>query len=293
MKKVQQGCFIVGLFFVLMVPIWTCVILPHITIHEYYNYHADIISIDNLYNTTQNAFEGDRLSKTEFSYEVIDNKDGVSIIKNRFQVKAITGEPIFSVERLYGIDPRTHAHLPGYGDKNRTGYLFAPHLTKPQQSFIYWHINYDAPAQMELQGKEIIENLPVYHYIAKYHADQTANLGDLPEVPEEKGVNLDITLHTWIEPVSGMLIKYEDYSTAYYYNKTTGERLSPWNKFHNKFTDESIKRHAELAGYEKQKHIIAKQFIPILFAIIAVAFFIASALYKRKIQELKRKKLLR
>lgn len=293
MKKVQQACFIAGIVFALMIPLWSGVIVSHLPIHGYYNYHADLISVDNFYNITKGEFEGDQISKTEFSYVVLDKIKEIAIIKNTFEVKSLTGEQIFSVERVYGIDSRTHAHVAGYGDKNRTGYLFAPHVLKPQNSFTYWHINYDAPATMQLKGKEIIGDLPVYHYVVIYNTDQTANLGNLPDVPEERGITVDITLHTWIEPVSGMLVKYEDYSAAYYYNITTGERLYPWNKFHNKFADDSIARHAQIAYYEKQKHLIAKLFIPFLWGAIALAFFTASTLYEKRIGKLKKEGLLR
>jgi len=236
---------------------------------ENFTYSTDIISYDNFYNEGKNEFSGQILSASSFSYQVIEKKDNVLIIKNRFDVKKPSGKEIFSVERLYGIDSKTGRHVPGFGDKDREGYLFAPqNLNK--QDFIYWHINYDTPAKMQFIEEETIEGLKVYKYECKYKADQTKNLKYLPDVPEKRGVEADVLLNLWLEPVSGKLIKYEDSTTAWYYNIHTKKRIHPWNKFHNEYDPGSISNHVDIAKIELERVKWQKYYIPLILLFLSL-----------------------
>ena len=172
--------FIIGLILLFAVPFWLLCIAPILEkIPTNFSYTADIFSLDNFYDENIKKFEGENISKTQFSYNVIDIKNNFLIIKNTFIVKKLSDKPIFSVERIYDIDPYTGQHISHAGIENRPGYLFAPrHLHK--QNFVYWHINYDAPAHMQYIDKVKIKGLTVYHYSATYNADQTANLKNLP-----------------------------------------------------------------------------------------------------------------
>lgn len=264
------------------IPLWFLWIVPRSeNLPSDFSYKVDVVSFDNFYNEEKQVFLGPQISKTKFYYEMVSQKEGVLVIRNVFDVRKMTGEKIFTVERLYGIDAKTGRHIKGSGDRDREGYLFAPkHLRK--QDYVYWHINYDEPATMKFQGKEKIEGLPVYRYACDYHADQTANLGFLPGVPKERGINLDINLQQWIEPVSGHLIKYEDKTTAYYYDMKTKERTFPWNKFNNRYSTTSIKEQAQIAKKEKQRIIFNERIVPILLGTIAFVLFIFSCLFKKK-----------
>ena len=51
----------------------------------------------------------------------------------------------------------------------------------------------------------------------------------------------------WVEPASGWLVKYEDHATAYYYDQKTKERLHPWNRFRNQYTEASVVGQVQLA----------------------------------------------
>lgn len=263
--------WIISVILLLFIPVWLFLIAPELTkIPDNFNYRATVFSIDNFYDSGKQEFSGEAASDTKFYYEVVDKKDGILIIKNVFDVRTFTGEKIFSVERLYGIDPKTGKHVLGYGDKDREGYLFAPRNLEKGRDFVYWHINYDTPANMKFQEEETINGLVVYRYEADYHADQTKNLGHLPGVPKERGVNLDIRLQLWIEPVTGRMIKYEDHTVAYYYDINTKERIYPWNQFHNNFSEVSINENVAAANYEKLELFVVEKVIPVLLALIAL-----------------------
>ena len=244
------------------------------TIPDNFYYGAEIFSLDNFYDTELGDFSGEQISKTKFSYETIAKKSDVSMIKVLFDVRQITGDKIFTVERLYGINRKTGEHVLGYGNRDRNGYLFAPKGLKKGENYTYWHINYNSPAYMKFQGEEELYGLKVYRYMADYHADQTKRLLHLPLVGKERGVELDTNLQIWIEPVTGRLIKYEDHAIAYYYNILTGERLLPWNKFSNRYREESVKEQVLIAKNEKIKINLAGKIIPGILIFLNIIIFI-------------------
>jgi len=273
-----------AIFLILLISIllWFLWIIPRLEqLPSNFSYKVDVISFDNFYDEEKQTFLGPQISKTKFYYEPISQKNGVLMIRNVFDVYKMTDEKIFAVERLYGIDAKTGQHAKGYGDHNREGYLFAPkHLKK--QDYVYWHINYDEPATMRFQDEEKIQGLTVYRYACDYHADQTANLGFLPGVPKERGMNLDINLQQWIEPVSGHMIKYEDKTTAYYYDMKTKERMHPWNKFNNRYSTTGINEQVKIAKQERRKIIFYERVIPSLLAGIVLMLFVFPYFLKRR-----------
>ncbi len=256
-----------------MIVMWACSDIFFKTIPNNFTYSANIISYDNFYNEEKHEFSGQILSATNFSYEVVNKNSDVFIIRNRFDVRKPSGKPIFSVERLYGIDSYTGRHIPGFGDKDRNGYLFAPKKLD-KQDFIYWHINYDTPATMHFLNEEKIEELKVYKYQCKYQADQTANLDYLQKVPEERGIGLDIVLTLWLEPITGRLIKYEDNTIAWYYDILTKKRLFPWNKFKNEYDPVSISNQVNITNIELEQRQWRKYAIPALLFFLSLIILI-------------------
>jgi PAS domain S-box-containing protein len=249
-------------------------VLPYLQkIPSDFSYNANVFSVDNFYDETETRFSGEILSVTTFSYNTVKkDEDNDLIIKNRFEARRPSGKKIFSVERRYGIDPNTGSHVNGKGDRNRSGFLFAPQNIQSKEDFIYWHINYDAPALMKFQGEETIAGLKVNRYSACYKADQTKDLSFLKGVPKERGVEVDVLLQIWIDPVTGWLIKYEDYAIAWYYDIHTHHRLFPWNKFHNEFTQSSILKQVEVVKTKHQQIQWVKLYLPVIFVAVALIF---------------------
>lgn len=262
----------------LAIPIWALVLEPYFTkIPRNFTYRADVSSLDNFYDEIKQEYSGEKRSVTKFSYEVTGEKDGKLLIKNIFDVSTLTGEKIFSVDRLYGIDPLTREHVLGYGDRDRDGYLLAPHHLAHGKSFTYWHINYDGPAHMIFKAEENISGLVVYHYETRYEGvkiDQTENLGFLPGVGVTRGVELEPHLELWVEPVSGHVVKYKDDTIAYYYDLATGKRQNPWNHFSNAYTSQSVVDHVALAKQEKLHFILLRYLVPSILLIVALALIL-------------------
>ena len=255
-----------------------------------FSYSANLFSIDNFYDEKEQRFSGEIFSVTKFTYEAVGSEDGTLIIRNVFDATKPSGEKIFTVSRVNGIDPFTGAHVPGKGDRDRKGFLFAPkNLNK--EDFIYWHINYDTPANMKFQGEEIIGGLRVYRYACSYKADQTKDLPHLAELHPGLGVELDINLQTWIDPITGWLIKYDDNTTGWYYDINAKKRLRPWNRFHNEFNQSSIIHQLQIVKNKRSQINWLTIYLPVLFGIIAL-YVVASAYFFEKIPKVLRPVLI-
>lgn len=272
---------IVGL--VLMIPIWNLFFADYLKmLPSDFSYEAALLSVDNFYDDDDEKFLGDEISKSEFSYEVIDQKENVLIVENFFEVFTFEGQKIISVSRILGIDKYTGAHVDGFGDKDRTGYIFAPPGLKGGLNFEYWHVNYDVPVEMQYVGEEEIDGLLVYKYeseLGSFEVDQSNFLGHLDGVPEVKGVKVRPVLQMWVEPTTGVMIKYKDDSEAYFYDVETGEDLSPWNFFSNEYVESSAKEKVSEVKILKWKFYIADYIVPFLLFTIALAIFILHLRY--------------
>ncbi len=249
-------------------------------IPQNFSYSADIFSVDDFYDETKQTFLGQQISKTIFAYETISAQDDILNIKGIFDVRKLTGEKIFGVDRIYGIDSKTGAHVEGYGDRDRVGYLFAPKRNN-KQDFEYWHVSYDEPAHMKFVGEENILGLKVHKYGTNYIFDQTEGFEFLPEVPELMGVSLDISLQLWIEPITGRVVKHADQGIAYFYDINTKERLFPRNRYENRFAPLSVSDNVKIVQKEKFKTILIEIVLPCLILGIAVMFFVMGFFKKR------------
>ncbi len=236
---------------------WRLWLVPRLTrLPEEFRYEAHVFSRDDFYDEKESRFTGEILSHTRFYYEVVERRADALVVRNVFDVRKPTGEKIFAVERLYGVDRRTWRHEAGLGDRDREGFLFAPRGAA-KEPYSYWHVNYDAPAPLTFQDEEQILGLELYRYACDYKADQTANLGHLPGVPRQRGVELEIHLEVWVEPASGWMVKYEDRTTAHYYDIKTHERLHPWNRFRNAYTEASVAEQVRLALIARRRALWA------------------------------------
>jgi len=258
--------------------IWVFIVAPSANaLPEKFSYSAEINSVDNFYDEEIGDFLGGENSLTTFSYEVVGIEDNVLEVENVFDVRTQAGEEIFSVNRTYAIDRFSHKHVSRYGDRDRSGYLFAPSFLSEDSTFTYWHINYDAPAQMEFEARENLFGLETFKYHTSYkgeHIDQTEDLTYLPGVPDERGVVVEPELSIWVEPVSGRLVKYADETIAHYYDQETREKIAPWNKFSNTFTEQSVREQVALAQDEKVDTLLITWYVPLLLIVVFLAIII-------------------
>lgn len=282
------------IFFSILV--WCFVISNYIVgLGDNFQYSADVISLDNFYDSESKEFVGETNSVTKFQYKTLSRTNGALIIENTFDVKTTLNEQIVSLSRHLAIDKYTGEHVSDLGDRDRTGYLFAPRFLEPGQTFTYWHVNYDAPAEMQFVKEESLQGLTVYRYEADYSdsvIEQTEDLKYLPGVGTTKGVRLEPRLTLWVEPVSGWLVHYKDQTIAYFYDLNTGERIEPWNSFRNFYTEDSIAQQVAQAQNLKERILLARYGVPILLSLIWVINFLSFLLANRVSSEFYAKSFL-
>lgn len=263
------------------IPLWICGVVPFIKSYSTgVEFSYDLFSLDNFYDENSQQYTGEERSVAKLQYSFNRNEEGDFIATNVFDVRTVNGEQIVQITRKYGIDPYTGMHVIDAGDKDRSGYLFSPRQLEKGESFTYWHVNYDAPADMHFVSEEKIHGLTVYKYETRYEGievDQTDNLHHLEGVPEKRGVVLEPYLQLWIEPVTGTLVQYKDETVAYYYDQLTGEKLFPWNKFSNTVKKESVLQHVGRAKFYKAVfYCIDYVVVAVLIAMAVLVFFVTA-----------------
>lgn len=253
----------------LVMRFWAVPYLLRLT--EDFSYQTDVLSLDNFYNESEQQFVGAQRSITSFGYSAADVDASVANIRNFFDVRSVSGETIVKISRDYEIDTKDWSHVNKSGNQLREGYLFAPRHISSGHTFTYWHVNYDTPIELVFDEAQIIDGLEVYKYSSVFGVDQTAELTHLPGVPKERGVNLDVSISIWFEPMSGWLVKYEDSAIAYYYDQSSGARIHPWNKFSNRFRRSSIVDQTEHARDLRMKILFLEVGLPLLILGVASA----------------------
>ncbi len=275
-----------------LIPAWVYFFIPEqLKLPDELSTSTKVVSFDDFYNQATGLFNGEQQSATTFSYVATSSTGNILLVDSTFDVRTLTGEKIFAVTRTYGVDRTTGMHVAGFGDSDRSGFLFAPRMkgvgvSAPDKSdFEYWHINYNTPAHMEYRASEIIYGIETYRYGANFTADQTKELaGVLPGVGNDKGIVLDVHLELWVEPYTGRIIQYTDNADAFYYSLVDGKRLYPWNKFRNSTDTISAADMAKQVGLIKTKFLIVEFGVPI--ALLCLGVFILAFPYLRRILKL-------
>lgn len=260
---------------IVFVPIWRNFLSTLFKqIPSNFSYSADLISVDNFYDEERGQFLGEQISNSNFSYEVIAERDGALLMENYFEVFTLTGEKIISIKRVLAVNSKTSLYDENLGDKSRVGSMFAPVGLKGGESFVYWHVNYDEPMVMRYVGEDVIEGLRTFRYEMLddgMSIDQTSSLSHLDGVPEERGVRVYPTLDLWVEPVTGMLVKYEDSAEGYFYDLDTGVDIVPWNNFSNRYSEGAILNMVDDIESLKLKYLFVDYGVPALVGLLILA----------------------
>lgn len=253
----------------LFLTLWQWKLFPYSEqIARDFNYSADIISSEEIYNENTESYEPETNFDAKLKYKTIAKEDGVLLMNATYEKLDKLGNIVSSISKQYGIDPKTGAHVTGYSDKDREGYLFAPNQLK-ESDYQYWHIDCDMPINMHFLGKEEVSGLTIYHYSAH---DMMKH--------QEDGHVVDINLNLWVEPMSNKLIKYSDKEIVYNYNFDSDTRLNPIKRTNDEFTLDFISKQIKLVQTEDIRIYLSKTVTPILLCIL-FALAIQAALENR------------
>lgn len=241
-----------------------------------FSYTADLNSTDNFYDASKQRYAGGRNSFTRFTMEPVSrDDDGIVSIVGTVETIAQDGTPVSAISRTYGIDESSGKHVRDQGSVINKGHLLAPRGLDKGESFEYQHVTYDAPAIMDYKAEEQIFDLPVYRYETRY-ADANrieVEAADGTATAAPSGLEYDPHLTMWIEPTTGWLVKYEEGTTVYSYDRNTGQRGAPVSQFSSVFTDSSVRQHAAYARDLKYRLSFGQQTVP---AILVITLLIAA-----------------
>ncbi len=261
-------------FLLLSVPVWIYGAVPRLlSLRPDFTYEADIISRQKLYDAQVEDFAPETLSVGKLFFDVVGKQDDTLFVRGIFNARGATKGKGRSVARIYGVSARTRENLKGAGDRDRTGYLFAPGNVG-KQDFVSWPVHYNAPAAFTFKGETEIEGLTVYQYEAEFQTNDPPLIGfyrDEGDVPRD--LTFDIRLTYWVEPVSGRLVTYED--------RAIGSSSSPYGEsqpYSNSFytpSRDSVLSQVQEAIYEKWKAIIISYIIPSAVGLLAIFLLVS------------------
>jgi len=187
----------------------------------------------------------------------------VSIIQGEIHWTTEDGTPTYETLGLYGVDDYTRQNVPEYGDRERTGqFLFPPHLQPV--TYTFWDPFYQGPRTATFVREDRFEGLTVY--VFDYTAtdiDDTAGSEFLPDVPERYRILSNGKGRLWIEPVSGVVVGFEDEGVSDFVDAVTGERVADQYHWTDRYTPETQAAQIQLARSARLRILTLEDYLPI------------------------------
>jgi hypothetical protein len=197
-----------------------------------------------------------------FMDQTITASNHISIIEGSLHIYFTNGEVNFEVVSLYGVDRSTRQNVSGYGEVNRTGqYLFPPHVQKV--TYPVWDPFFVGLRMATFDHVEKINGLQVYAF--KFNGigmDETAGYDYLPDVPNKYFTHTDGEGTIWVEPLSGVIVDYQDSGVSYFVDSVNGERIADFNKWTEKFTPDTLTAQLALAHKSRTRILVLEDYLP-------------------------------
>jgi len=195
---------------------------------NYYN-EAALSEVNKFRSSPAGEFQESTLNTLRVD-QVITNFGQVAIIEGALHIYYTSGAVNFEVTSLYGIDRKTLLNMPDYGEVNRSGqYLFPTHVEKI--GYPIWDPMYVGQRQATFDHTENLDGLQVFVLIFIGSAmDETAGYSYLADVPEHYSVQTDGKGTIWVEPISGIVVDYEDSGDSYFVDPANGVRISTFGQ---------------------------------------------------------------
>ena len=249
------------------------------------DYAAEVaLSEDNQFRDSPTGEWQTNTLKTRRVDKIITNSGQTAIIEGALHVYYASGEVNFEVTSLYGVDRRTRQNLAGYGDVNRTGqYLFPPHVKRIE--YPIWDPFFVGLRQATYQRTEKIDGLQVYVFSFNGAGmDESAGYSYLPDIPEHYLAHTDGKGTIWIEPLSGIVMDYQDSGVSYFVIPSTGVRLADFNQWEERYTHETRTTQIKLARAARLRILLLEVWLPAASLLVGLIWLLVGFL-KRKSDE--------
>lgn len=173
-----------------------------------------------------------------------------------------SGQVLFESAGLYGVDRRTRLNVPGYGNIERTGQFLSPPGVA-RAAFLFWDPMFIGPRTATFDRVETLADLAVYVFRFSGTAmDETTGYGYLPGVPERYRTLTDGQGALWIEPVSGVLVDYEEAGDSFFVAVATGERVASFFQWRDRYTPETRTAQLALARTFRTRILALERWLP-------------------------------
>jgi hypothetical protein len=189
---------------------------------------------------------------------------------------AETGEVIFESSGLYGVDRRTRMNVPSFGDAQRSGqFLFPSHLEK--KAFTHWDPMFIGARSVVFDRIETLDGLLVYVFrFTGSGMDETAGYSSLPDVPERFLTLTDGQGTLWIEPVSGVLVDYEEQGVSYFVDRDTHARIANFHEWSDRYAPQTKVAQMTLARASRLRLLALEIWLPLALVGAGVAVLLVS-----------------
>lgn len=272
---------VIGAALLALIPVWLFLIAPELEkLSSDYEFEPKILASENNRFEINGLWTG-RIDKSSSYYEKItESKFNSAILESRYTLKNPSGEISYDIEHKFLVDRKSRHNLPGETDEKGEAYAFFP-LHVKKQDYQYWPFDFGKNFIVKFKGTESLYGLELYHFsVENAFSDDTAGYEFLELVPEKYKALSRFRIDVYVEPVSGILVNYEDEGTSYYAEQdgTKVQDISEWGE---KFDYYTIKSQAEKAKKEKLKIEIYELAVPILLGLAGLVLLSAAFFRKR------------
>ena len=220
--------------------------------------HHQVILLDAKYHLrdTQSANWQEERILVKRTDQTIALSNNVSILEGTVRWANARGEIIFQSSGIYGVNRFSRLNDPAYGDDPRTGQFYFPPQTRPA-IYSIWDPSYIGQRSAIFSHMETVSGLQVYVFkFTGADMDETQGYSSLPDVPETYFVHTDGWGQYWVEPVSGIVVDYEENGDSYYIGKNDGKKQGSVFTWSGRFTAESRAGQIELARALRRRFFI-------------------------------------
>ncbi|MCJ7715047.1 MAG: DUF3068 domain-containing protein [Anaerolineales bacterium] len=206
------------------------------------------------------------------------------IVQSGLHVYFEDGSVNYVTTALYGVDRRSRLNVTDLGDTQRSGqFLFPPSVQK--STYVYWDSIYIGPCTATFDRIEDIDGLNVYVFnFTAENLDETDGYSYLPFVPEPYRAVTNGRGILWIEPVSGIVVDYEDQGSSSYVDTSTGSVVAEFSRWDERYEPETIANQLDKAWSARRQIMMLEIWLP-GGLVLAGAAWLVIGLVRRKNQD--------
>jgi hypothetical protein len=215
--------------------------------------------------------------------QAISANTNTLIIDGALHVYFEDGSVNFETSAIYGVDRRTRKNDPGLGDNIRNGqFLFPLHIQ--QSRYVYWDPIYIGPRTATFDHIEQINGLRIYvFYFTAENLDETKGFDYLPDVPERYRAITNGQGVLWIEPISGIVVDYEDQGATSFVDPGTGDPVAVFSRWDERYTPETRAAQLRLAAEARLRILLLDTWIPAVLLAAGLTWLAIGLLRRKKL----------